>query len=172
MTSLGTQQLCIRLNGQPAEAAIDPRALLIEAVRELGAKGARIGCLTGDCGACSIELDGRLVKSCLVLAVSAAGCEIVTIEGSQDAIARAIQEGFRTCGGFQCGFCTSGMIMVAIDLLRRNPDPTEADIRSAISGNLCRCTGYEGIVKAIDSAAKALGEKSTKRTANEIAIGE
>jgi carbon-monoxide dehydrogenase small subunit len=172
MTSLVTQQLCVRLNGKTAEATIDPRALLIEAVRELGAKGARIGCLTGDCGACSIELDGRLVKSCLVLAVSAAGCEIVTIEGSQDAIARAIQEGFRTCGGFQCGFCTSGMIMVAIDLMRRNPDPTEADIRSAISGNLCRCTGYEDIVKSIDSAAKALREKSTKRTGNETETGE
>jgi carbon-monoxide dehydrogenase small subunit len=112
------------------------------------------------------------VKSCLVLAVSAAGCEIVTIEGSQDGIARAIQESFRTCGGFQCGFCTSGMIMVAIDLMRRNPDPTEADIRSAISGNLCRCTGYEDIVKSIDSAAKALREKSTKRTGNETETGE
>src|SRR5258708_6328225 len=101
-------------------AAIDPRALLIEVVRDCGAKGARVGCLTGDCGACSLELDGRLVKSCLVLAVSAAGCEIVTIEGSQNGIARAIQKSFRTCGGFRCGFRTSGMVMVAIDLIPRN----------------------------------------------------
>jgi len=163
MTSLPTERLSMRLNGRLVEAAIDPRALLIEAVRELGAKGARIGCLTGDCGACSLELDGRLIKSCLVLAVSAAGSDIVTIEGSRDAISRETQEAFKTCGAFQCGFCTSGMIMVAIDLLRRNPEPTEADIRRAISGNLCRCTGYESIVNAIDSAAKALREKSAKR---------
>jgi aerobic carbon-monoxide dehydrogenase small subunit len=151
-----TERLRIYLNGKSVEADIDPRALLIEAVRDCGTKSARIGCLTGDCGACSLELDGRLVKSCLVLAVSAEGSEIVTIEGSRHAIGRELQDAFVACNGFQCGYCTSGMIMVAIDLLRSNPSPTEAEIRHAISGNLCRCTGYEDIVRAIGQAAKAI----------------
>jgi aerobic carbon-monoxide dehydrogenase small subunit len=164
MTSTPGERLCARLNGKVIEAEIDSRALLIEVVRDLGAKGARIGCLTGDCGACSLELDGRLVKSCLVLAVSAQGSEIVTIEGSRDAIARALQDALVACNGFQCGFCTSGMIMVAIDFLRTNTSPTEAEIRHAIGGNLCRCTGYEDIVKAIGQAAGALRRKSVQRT--------
>ena len=158
-----TERFYARLNGKPVEAEIDPRALLIEAVRDCGAKGARIGCLTGDCGACSLELDGRLVKSCLVLAVSAEGSDIVTIEGSRHAIARELQAAFVACNGFQCGYCTSGMIMVAIDLLRANASPTEAEIRHAISGNLCRCTGYEDIVRAVGQAADALRDKSTER---------
>ena len=129
-----------------------------------GAKGARIGCLTGDCGACSVELDGRIAKSCLVLAASVDGSEIVTIEGSRDAIAVAMREAFTAHRGFQCGYCTSGMIMVAIDLLRRNPNPTEAEIRLAISGNLCRCTGYDDIVKAIaGAAAQVQCNSSSKR---------
>jgi aerobic carbon-monoxide dehydrogenase small subunit len=164
MTPTLTARLCVRLNAESIEAEIDPRALLIEAVRELGAKGARIGCLTGDCGACSLEQDGRLVKSCLVLAVSAEGSDIVTIEGSRHAIARELQDAFVACNGFQCGFCTSGMIMVAIDLLRANASPTEAEIRRAISGNLCRCTGYEDIVRAIGLAAETLRHQSIQRT--------
>jgi aerobic carbon-monoxide dehydrogenase small subunit len=162
-----TERFCVRLNGKQVEAEIDPRALLIEAVRDCGAKGARIGCLTGDCGACSLKLDGRLVKSCLVLAVSAEGSDIVTIEGSRHAIASELQAAFVTCNGFQCGYCTSGMIMVAIDLLRANASPTEAEIRRAISGNLCRCTGYEDIVRAIGQAADALRDKSTERNEKE-----
>jgi aerobic-type carbon monoxide dehydrogenase small subunit (CoxS/CutS family) len=158
-----TEHFHMRLNGESIEATIDPRALLIEAVRECGAKGARIGCLTGDCGACSLELDGRLVKSCLVLAVSAKGSDIVTIEGSRHDIARELQAAFVACNGFQCGYCTSGMIMVAIDLLRRNASPTEAEVRRTISGNLCRCTGYGDIIKAIGQAAKALRDKIKKK---------
>jgi carbon-monoxide dehydrogenase small subunit len=158
-----TERFCVRLNGKPVVAEIDPRALLIEVVRDCGAKGARIGCLTGDCGACSLELDGRLVKSCLVLAVSAEGSDIVTIEGSRHTIAIELQAAFVACNGFQCGYCTSGMIMVAIDLLRANASPTEAVIRQAISGNLCRCTGYEDIVRAVGQAAEALRDKSTER---------
>ncbi|MCA6100543.1 (2Fe-2S)-binding protein [Bradyrhizobium australafricanum] len=154
------------LNGKPVEAEIDSRALLIEAVRDCGARGARIGCLTGDCGACSIVLDGRLVKSCLVLAVSAEGSDIVTIEGSRHAIADELRDAFVACSGFQCGYCTSGMIMVAIDLLQANPSPTEADIRRAVSGNLCRCTGYEDIVRAIGQAAEALRNKCTGKAEN------
>ena len=160
MTSVPGERLRVHLNGRSVEADIDPRALLIEVVREQGAKGARIGCLTGDCGACSLEMDGRLVKSCLVLAVSAADSQIVTIEGSTDTTAQALQGAFVSCGAFQCGYCTSGMIMVAINLLRRNPTPTELDIRQAVSGNLCRCTGYENIIKAIAAAATALREQS------------
>jgi aerobic carbon-monoxide dehydrogenase small subunit len=166
MTSTRTKRLCTRLNGRSVEVELDPRALLIEAVRELGAKGARVGCLTGDCGACSLELDGRLVKSCLVLAVSAEDSDIATIEGGRDEITRELQDAFVACNGFQCGFCTSGMIMVAVDLLRSNPSPTEAEIRRAISGNLCRCTGYENIVSAVVRAADALRHKSTQKALN------
>lgn len=158
-----TELLHICLNGKQIETAIDPRVLLIEAIRDCGAKGARIGCLTGDCGACSLELDGRLVKSCLVLAVSAEGSDVVTIEGSRHAIADELQTAFAACNGFQCGYCTSGMIMAAIDLLRANDSPTDAEIRRAISGNLCRCTGYEDIVRAVAQAAQALHIKDGKR---------
>jgi aerobic-type carbon monoxide dehydrogenase small subunit (CoxS/CutS family) len=158
-----TERLRMNLNGKPVEATIDPRALLIEVVRACGAKGARIGCLTGDCGACSLELEGRLVKSCLVLAISAEGSDIVTIEGSDSAIARELQAAFVACNGFQCGYCTSGMIMVAIDLLRANASPAEAEIRHAISGNLCRCTGYEDIVRAVGQAAEALQRQRSKK---------
>jgi aerobic-type carbon monoxide dehydrogenase small subunit (CoxS/CutS family) len=156
MTGHPTKSLRLRLNEQPVEIDIDQRALLVEVVRDLGAKGARIGCLTGDCGACSVEVDGRIAKSCLVLAASVDGSEIVTLEGSYDAIAAATREAFKAHRGFQCGYCTSGMIMVAIELLRRNPNPTEAEIRLAISGNLCRCTGYEDIVRAIAGTAAKL----------------
>lgn len=164
MTSAPSQPFRICLNGKPLEGRIDPRSLLIEVVRNFGAKGARVGCLTGDCGACSVQLDGRLVKSCLVLAQSAADSDVVTIEGSNDAIAIALKTSFIEHNGFQCGFCTSGMILVAIDLLRLNPAPGAADIRKAISGNLCRCTGYENIVRAIESAAAALDKQSELKT--------
>lgn len=156
MTGHPTERLRLRLNGQPVEIDIDQRALLVEVIRDLGAKGTRVGCLTGDCGACSVELDDRIAKSCLVLAVSVDGSEIVTIEGSRDAVAEATREAFKVHRGFQCGYCTSGMIMVATELLRRNPNPTEAEIRLAISGNLCRCTGYEDMVKAVAGAAAKL----------------
>ena len=156
MTSHSTECLNLRLNGRSVETEIDPRALLIEVIRDAGAKGARVGCLTGDCGACSVELDGRIAKSCLVLAVSVDGSEVVTIEGNDDTVATAMREAFKSHKGFQCGYCTSGMIMVATDLLRSNPHPTEAEIRHAISGNLCRCTGYEDIIKAIAGAAMQL----------------
>jgi aerobic carbon-monoxide dehydrogenase small subunit len=157
---MSTDRFCARLNGEQVETIIDPGALLIEVVRGLGAKGARIGCLTGDCGACSLEMNGRLVKSCLVLAVSAYHSDLVTIEGSRDAIATALQDAFVACNGFQCGYCTSGMIMAAIDLLRKNTGPAEDEIRKAISGNLCRCTGYEDIVKAVGNAAATLRDAS------------
>jgi len=162
------EHLCLRLDGRAVEVTIDPRALLVEVVRDLGAKGVRVGCLTGDCGACSLELDGRLVKSCLVLAASADGSDIVTVAGSRHEIAVALQHAFVANNGFQCGYCTSGMIMAAIDLLRVNAAPDEAEIRHAISGNLCRCTGYEDIVRAIGQAAEAFRGRPVK----DIAKGE
>ena len=162
MTGYPTERLRLRLNGQPVETDIDRRTLLVEVIRDLGAKGTRIGCLTGDCGACSVELDGRVAKSCLVLAVSVDGSEIVTIEGNRDTTTAAAREAFKAHRGFQCGYCTSGMITVAVELLRRNPNPTEAEIRHAISGNLCRCTGYEDIVKAVAGAAAQLQSASAE----------
>ena len=156
MTGHPTERLRLQLNGQPVEIDIDQRVLLVEVIRDLGIKGTRVGCLTGDCGACTVKLDGRIAKSCLVLAVSVDGSEVVTIEGSRDAVGAATREAFKAHRGFQCGYCTSGMIMVAIELLRRNPNPTEADTRLAISGNLCRCTGYEDIVRAVAGAAAKL----------------
>lgn len=163
MKAQSSERLNLRLNGRSVDIDVDPCSLLVEVIRDLGAKGARVGCLTGDCGACSIELDGRLAKSCLVLAVSVDGSDVVTIEGSQDEIAASIREALKSYKGFQCGYCTAGMIMVAIDLLRRNPGPTEAEIRKAISGNLCRCTGYEDIVKAIAAAAAHLQSKMAEK---------
>lgn len=149
----------IIVNGRSHATTIDPRSLLVETIRDLGATGARIGCLTGDCGACTVLLDDRLTKSCLALAVSAAGGKVTTIEGEGSSTAACLREAFIANKAFQCGYCTSGMIMTAIDLLRKNPEPGEAEIRHAISGNLCRCTGYEEIVDAIADAAKRLREK-------------
>jgi carbon-monoxide dehydrogenase small subunit len=149
----------ITVNGRSQAATIDPRSLLIEIIRDLGTTGARVGCLTGDCGACTVLLDDRLTKSCLVLAVSAAGANVTTIEGESSSTAVRLQEAFIANKAFQCGYCTSGMIMTAIDLLRKNPQPDEAEIRHAISGNLCRCTGYDDIVGAIADAAKKLSAK-------------
>lgn len=146
----------LRLDHHDVVARVDRRSLLIEAIRELGARSARIGCLTGDCGACTVLLDGRPIKSCLMLAVAADGREIVTLEGSASAIADAVRQAFIAEKGFQCGYCTSGMILIAIDLLEASADPAEADIRAAISGNLCRCTGYDAIVSAIAEAARQL----------------
>lgn len=156
----------IKVNGRSHVTTIDPRSLLIDTIRDLGATGARIGCLTGDCGACTVLLDGRLTKSCLVLAVSVAGGTVTTIEGMGGWTAACLQEAFIANKAFQCGYCTSGMIMTAIDLLRKNPDPDEAEIRHAISGNLCRCTGYDDIVGAIADAAKKLPTKPKDKPAD------
>ena len=148
-----TVLLRCRVNGAAVEREIDPRLLLVEFVRDvLGLKGARIGCLTGDCGACTIRLDGAVVKACLALALSAEGREVVTIEGAGDLA--ALQAAFVAENGFQCGYCTTGMVLTAAELLRGTPRPDEAEIRRAISGNLCRCTGYDDIVAAIRRASE------------------
>jgi aerobic carbon-monoxide dehydrogenase small subunit len=149
----------VTVNGVTHEATVEPRLLLVYYLREhLGLTGTHVGCDTSQCGACTIHLNGRAVKSCTILAVQANGAEITTVEG----LARAgtlhpVQEGFREKHGLQCGFCTPGMVMVATYLLQTNPHPSDEDIKHALEGNLCRCTGYVNIVKAIRWAAERMG---------------
>ncbi len=147
------------VNGEPVEALVEPRTLLIHFIREqLLLTGAHIGCDTTHCGACTVDLNGMSVKSCTLFAVQADGASITTIEGmaQADGTLHALQEGFRMTHGLQCGFCTPGMILRAHRLLQENPEPTEAEIRFGIAGNICRCTGYQNIVKAIQYAAAKL----------------
>lgn len=146
----------LTINGQSVEALVEPRTLLIHFIREQqNLTGAHIGCDTSHCGACTVDLDGMSVKSCTTFAIQAHGASITTVEGmaAADGALSALQEGFRMMHGLQCGFCTSGMIMRSHRLLQENPNPTEEEIRYGISGNLCRCTGYQNIVKAIQYAA-------------------
>ncbi len=146
----------IAVNGEPREIEVEPRTLLVHALREqLGLTGAHVGCDTSSCGSCTVHLDGQAVKSCTVLAVQAGGHEVTTIEGlgSVEDL-HPVQEAFWAHHGLQCGYCTPGMIMAAADLLQRNPHPSEGDVRHALEGNLCRCTGYHNIVKAVMSAAE------------------
>ena len=151
------------LNGATFKRDIDPRLLLLDLVRNLaGLKGTRMGCLTGDCGACSVLLDGQVVKSCLVLALSVEDRTVVTIEGA-DGLA-AIQDAFVAENGFQCGYCTSGMVLTAAELLKGNPHPNESQIRQALIGNLCRCTGYDAIVSAIQCAANQAGNRPSEES--------
>ena len=151
------RSITLRVNGVARAVEVEPRALLALVLRDdLNLTGTHIGCDTSQCGACTVHLDGRAVKSCTVLAVQAEGAEITTIEGmAKDGKMHALQDGFWEKHGLQCGFCTPGMIMTAADLLASNPDPSEADIRHALEGNLCRCTGYQNIVEAVKAAAAA-----------------
>lgn len=143
----------LSVNGAQREIASDPRQLLVDVLREdLDLKATHIGCLSGDCGACSVMVDGEVRKSCLSLAVSMQGTDIRTLDGWADNVLARLQAAFIATNAFQCGFCTSGMLMAAYDLLRRNPRPDTLEIRKAISGNLCRCTGYEPIIRAIQQA--------------------
>jgi len=150
----------VNVNGEPREADVEPRLLLVHFIRDrLGLTGTHWGCDTSNCGACTVHLDGEAVKSCTVLAVRADGKEVTTIEGLWSGTELTpVQEGFRQEHGLQCGFCTPGMIMTGTSLLEKNPDPNEEEIREGISGNLCRCTGYENIVKAIQWAANSREE--------------
>jgi carbon-monoxide dehydrogenase small subunit len=145
----------ITVNGVGQSHDIEPRLLLVHFLREtLGLTGTNVGCDTSQCGACTVLIDGEAVKSCTVLAVQAAGRQVTTIEGlAQNGKLHALQDAFWEKHGLQCGFCTPGMIMTAVDLLKRNPSPTEADIRHGLEGNLCRCTGYQNIVAAVQHAA-------------------
>jgi carbon-monoxide dehydrogenase small subunit len=149
------------VNGRSVAADVEPRTLLVHYLREqLNLTGTHIGCETGYCGACTVMLDGSTIKSCTMLAVQADGANITTIEGlAQNGQLHPVQEGFWERHGLQCGYCTPGMIMSAVGLLEDNPNPTEAEIRHGIEGNLCRCTGYHNIVRAIEyAAAKMRGE--------------
>jgi carbon-monoxide dehydrogenase small subunit len=145
----------ITVNGETHEQEVEARLLLVHYLREtLGLTGTHVGCDTSNCGACTVHLNGESVKSCTVLAVQADGAEVTTIEGmSRDGDLHALQETFWEDHGLQCGFCTPGMIMAAADLLKRNPSPSEEEIRHGLEGNLCRCTGYHNIVRAVQDAA-------------------
>jgi carbon-monoxide dehydrogenase small subunit len=152
-------QITLKVNGKTVEAQVEPRTLLIHFLREqLNLTGPHIGCDTSHCGACTVDLDGKSVKSCTMFAVQANGADVLTIEGvaAPDGTLHALQEGFREMHGLQCGYCTPGMITRAWRLLQENPNPTDDEIRLGISGNLCRCTGYQNIVKAIQYAAAKL----------------
>jgi carbon-monoxide dehydrogenase small subunit len=152
-------QVSLKVNGAQVDALVEPRTLLIHFLREqLSLTGAHIGCETSHCGACTVDLDGKSVKSCTMFAVQANGADIRTIEGmaNADGTLHVLQEAFREMHGLQCGFCTPGMINRAYRLLRENKNPSEAEIRMGISGNLCRCTGYQNIVKSIQYAAAKL----------------
>jgi len=154
-------KVSMTVNGRAVAADVDPRTLLVHFIREnLNLTGTHIGCETSYCGACTVIVDGKTAKSCTMLAVQSEGANITTIEGlAQNGQLHPIQEGFWERHGLQCGFCTPGMIMAAVGLLESNPSPTEAEIRHGIEGNLCRCTGYHNIVKAIEyAAAKIRGE--------------
>ncbi len=153
-----TQHVRVTVNGQPREADVEPRLLLAHLLRDaFGLTGTHVGCDTSHCGACTVIFDGRSAKSCTVLAVQANGAEVTTIEGlEQGGKLHPLQQAFWDQHGLQCGFCTPGMIMESTWLLGQNPDPTEAEIREGISGNLCRCTGYVNIVKAVQQAAAEL----------------
>ena len=160
---MAKHKIKVRVQGAEREAEVESRLLLVHFLREvLGLTGTHIGCDTTHCGACTVLLDGQPVKSCTVLAVQADGREVMTVEGlEQDGKLHPIQDGFWQEHGLQCGYCTPGMLMTGYALLERNADPSEAEIRQAISGNLCRCTGYVNIVKAVQHAAAAAKQRRT-----------
>ena len=161
-------QIALKVNGKAVEALVEPRTLLIHFLREqLNLTGPHIGCDTSHCGACTVDLNGKSVKSCTMFAVQAEGADVLTIEGmaAPDGTLHALQEGFREMHGLQCGYCTPGMIMRGYRLLKENPDPSEDEIRFGIAGNLCRCTGYQNIVKAIQYAAAKLAGAPVKEAA-------
>ena len=143
--------ISLTVNGQAVQTTVDPRTLLVQLIREqLLLTGTHVGCDTAQCGACTVHLNGRAVKACSMLAVQAQGGELTTIEGlGRDAALHPMQEAFRQCHGLQCGFCTPGMVMSAVQLLSDKPQASEPEIRAGLEGNICRCTGYHGIVKAI-----------------------
>jgi len=151
------RHVALTVNGQRTELEVEPRQLLVYALREqLGLTGTNVGCDTSSCGACTVLVDGESVKSCTVLAVQADGHEVTTIEGlGHDGELHPMQQAFRENHALQCGYCTPGMIMAAVSLLADHPDPTEEEIRHGLEGNLCRCTGYHNIVKAVRAAATA-----------------
>ncbi len=157
--------ITLTVNGTKHDAVVEPRTLLVYFLRDqLSLTGTHVGCDTSQCGACTVHLNGRAVKSCTVLAVQANGAEITTVEGlARDGALHPVQEGFFQKHGAQCGYCTPGMIMTAVDLLNHNRNPTEKEIKHALEGNLCRCTGYVNIVEAVKWAAEKMGGANVSR---------
>jgi aerobic carbon-monoxide dehydrogenase small subunit len=148
------------VDGDPREDEVEPRLLLVHYLRERAGKvGTPVGCDTSSCGACTVQLDGQTVKSCSLLAVQADGGAVTTIEGLANGGWHQVQTSFKECHGLQCGYCTPGMIMAAVDLLTENPDPSEEEIRAGLEGNLCRCTGYQNIVRSVQHAAAQGGAR-------------
>ena len=161
-TTQATHQITVTVNGRPHSLEVEPRLLLVHLLREhLGLTGTHVGCDTSHCGACTVLVDGVPIKSCTHLAVQVDGREVKTVEGlANGAELHPIQQGFKEEHGLQCGFCTPGMMLASKALLAENPDPTEDEVRFALSGNLCRCTGYQNIVKAVQWAAANMREPS------------
>jgi carbon-monoxide dehydrogenase small subunit len=159
-TSPAKVAVSMTINGHPHTADVEPRTLLVHFLREtVGLTGTHVGCDTSSCGACTVHLDGLPVKSCTVLAAQADGSSVTTIEGiGSEGNLHPVQEGFWEMHGLQCGYCTPGMIMTSIALLKQNPDPSEDEIRHGLEGNICRCTGYQNIVKSVQWAAKNMHE--------------
>ena len=158
---MSTVKVSLTVNGERHELDVEPRLLLVHLLRDrLGLTGTHVGCDTSNCGACTVHLDGEAIKSCTVLAVQADGGDVLTIEGmaGPDGTLHPLQEAFWNDHALQCGYCTPGMIMAAADLLARNPNPTEEDVRKGLEGNLCRCTGYQNIVKAVHRASELMAE--------------
>jgi carbon-monoxide dehydrogenase small subunit len=161
--------ISVTVNGKPVTADVEPRTLLVQFIRDtLRLTGTHVGCDTAQCGACTIHLDGRAVKACNILAVQADGAALTTIEGlAPDGALHPMQAAFRECHGLQCGFCTPGMVMSAAALVTEQPDATEADVRRQLDGNLCRCTGYHNIVKAVLEGAAAMKQAASPAAAAE-----
>jgi len=162
--------ISLTVNGAPVTAEIEPHTLLVQFLRDqLRLTGTHIGCDTAQCGACTVHLNGRAIKSCNILAVQAEGAEITTIEGlAKDGELHPMQAAFRACHGLQCGFCTPGMVMSATSLVQRQPDLTEADVRAQLDGNLCRCTGYHNIVKAVLEGAAGMKSGAAALAADKV----
>jgi carbon-monoxide dehydrogenase small subunit len=162
--------ISLTVNGAPVTAEMEPHTLLVQFLRDqLRLTGTHIGCDTAQCGACTVHLNGRAVKSCNILAVQAEGAEITTIEGlAKDGELHPMQTAFRACHGLQCGFCTPGMVMSATSLVQRQPDLTEADVRAQLDGNLCRCTGYHNIVKAVLEGAAGMKSGAAALAADKV----
>ncbi|MDJ0833691.1 MAG: (2Fe-2S)-binding protein [Gammaproteobacteria bacterium] len=158
---MAKQHISFSLNGEQIDALVEPRELLVHTLREtLNLTGTHIGCETSHCGVCTVDLNGVSVKSCTVLAMQAHEGEVTTVEGLANGELHAVQQAFIEEHGLQCGFCTPGMLMRAQRLLQENPDPSEEEIRWGMAGNLCRCTGYQNIIKAVQSAAKKLQQEA------------
>jgi carbon-monoxide dehydrogenase small subunit len=155
-------RVTMTVNGKEVSEEVEPRLLLVEFLRErLRLTGTHVGCDTSQCGACTVHVGGEAVKACTYLAVQASGAAVTTIEGvARDGRLHPLQQAFHTEHGLQCGFCTPGMVMSALDLLARNPDPSESEIRQHLAGNLCRCTGYHNIVRAVQVAAREMGART------------